>query len=179
MLFEVGKTYRRHQIHCKLGGEIKSYLPQSRGRIVCGCFQHTLDPKAPYEILVGDAPTLKQKAEMLCQQGGAIPVFIKQQKGRWEYKGLFRVKKHSTDPKEIRRKQQESGREDITCVIYLELVSEAVISDPAEPLINTCRGKFSEECLILTKPSEVKNCLATDFIRGSQPDLIPVEVRAL
>ena len=125
MLFEAGKTYRRHQIHSVLGGELKTYLPQCQGRIVCGCFQHTQDPGAPHEILVGDSPQVKQKAELLCKQGDPIPVFIKKQKGRWEYQGLFRVKRHSAEPEEIRRKQQESGREYVTSVLYLELVAGA------------------------------------------------------
>lgn len=120
MLFEVGKTYRRYQIHLALGGELQTYLPQHRGKIVCGCFKPNLDPRAPYEILVENAPKVKEKAQILCKQGGTIPVFLKRQKGRWEYKGMFRVRKHSIDPEEIRRKQQESGRNYIAAVLYLE-----------------------------------------------------------
>ncbi|MEW5857739.1 MAG: hypothetical protein AB1861_10220 [Cyanobacteriota bacterium] len=120
MLFEVGKTYTRYQIHSALGGELQTYLPQRAGKIVCGCFKPTLDSKAPDEVLVEDSPKVKQKAEMLCQQGSAIPVFLKLHRARWKYMGMFRVKKHSVDLEEIRRKQQESGRKNIAAVLYLE-----------------------------------------------------------
>lgn len=120
MVFEVGKTYTRHQIHIVLGGEIQSYLPQRGGRIVCGCFKPSLDPEAPCEVMVGDAPKVKEKAERLSQQGGTIPVFLKIDSRRWEYRGHFRVKEYSTSPGEIRRKKQETGRDYLAAVLYFE-----------------------------------------------------------
>lgn len=128
MSFEVGKKYTRHQIHAVLGGELQTYLPQSNGRIVCGCFKPSLDPKAPDQVLIGDTPKVKQKAEVLCQQEGTIPVFLKLRRARWEYQGLFCVKKYSVDSEEIQQKQQESGRKGIVAVLYLECASSTLDS---------------------------------------------------
>ncbi len=74
---------RRHRIHAQrdhdcAGWETMSYMTQSDNRIVCGRFTEHINPKAPYEILVGDLPKVRRKAEALAAQGGTIPVFMKE-----------------------------------------------------------------------------------------------------
>lgn len=158
MLFEVGRIYTRHQIHVALGGELQTYLPQHGGKIVCGCFQPDLDPEAPHEILVADTPKVRQKAEMLCQQGGSIPVFLKVNRNRWEYRGLFQVKKLSLDPLEIIHKAQKLGRNYIAAVLYLECAS---MSDDIVPRIHPGRKKHGSSIPSLSNSYTMDQYLST------------------
>ena len=90
--FVVGREYTLNAITSALGGETMSYLPQSDNRIVCGRFKkEDMNPKAPYEILVGDLPKVRRKAEALAAQGGTIPVFLKEAPNRWRYHGPMQV----------------------------------------------------------------------------------------
>ena len=57
------------------------WLPQSRG----------MNPKAPYEIWVGDGPRIKMKAELLIAQKEPIPVFLKQRTNQWLYVGWWEL----------------------------------------------------------------------------------------
>ena len=77
MTFGVGESYTRAEISRALGGEMMTYLPQRDGRILCGCFvpAQGKNPNAPEEVLAGAGPVVERKAEMLCEQEGAIPVF--------------------------------------------------------------------------------------------------------
>ena len=73
----VGKRYTRAQIQQVYGGGIQTYLPNRDGRVTCGCFDTTLNPRAPEAILVGHGPDILRTARLLVRQGGAIPVFLK------------------------------------------------------------------------------------------------------
>src|SRR5438067_10959924 len=90
MQFKIGQPYRRDQIQTEYGGSIQSYLPHKDGRVVCGCFDLKMNPNAPGEILVGDAPDVIRSAELLIRQDEPIPVFIKEAKNRWIYQGHYR-----------------------------------------------------------------------------------------
>ena len=122
MIFKIGESYTRDKIHEAFGGEKETYLPQSGKKIVCGCFSLEANPQAPNEILVGNAPKVIEKAEILIGQIEPIPVFIKRASNNWEYKGIYRFRKHSKDKKIIHEKERSSGREDLVMIIYLEKV---------------------------------------------------------
>jgi hypothetical protein len=119
--FVVGACYSRQDIHNAIGGELVTYLPQHDGRIMAGCFTPKLDPGAPEEVLVGNAPNVIAKAHLLAQQGGTIPVFLKRAKGAWEYVGRYRVARPpSSDPALLRQKEQQAQRSDLVMILYLE-----------------------------------------------------------
>ncbi len=122
MEFKLGKSYTRDEIHNALGGEKETYLPQVNKKIVCGCFSRESNPKAPEEILVGNAPKVVEKAEILIGQTESIPVFLKRSINNWEYVGVYRFKDHSTNKDLILKKERESGREYIAMILYLEEV---------------------------------------------------------
>jgi hypothetical protein len=115
-----GTIYSRHEIYDILGGgELETYLPQKNNRILCACLNPLLQPGAPSDILVGAAPRVEEKAAMLCQQGGAIPVFLKRAPNRWEYVGKFRVGRWTKEANAIRIKAREAGRTGIVMLISL------------------------------------------------------------
>jgi 5-methylcytosine-specific restriction protein A len=126
MPFVVGETYTRNRIHAELGGETVTFLPQKGGRIVCGCFSTEPNPEAPYVILVGGAEddevanAILRKANILLEQGGFIPVFLKHGPNAWAFDGHYRVQGHTRDPEVIRSKQAAAERDDVVLVIYLE-----------------------------------------------------------
>src|SRR5262245_60288426 len=118
--FELGHTYTRRAIHEAVGGEVQSYLPRHRGRVVCGCFTQTLNPPAPDIVLVGNAPNVIKSAKQFAGQSEAVPVFLKQKSNAWEYVGNFVVDRYSEDPAEIAPLAKKANRPDAMGVLFLK-----------------------------------------------------------
>ena len=114
MNFKKGHEYSLAEISSVLGGETQSYLPQRGGKIVCGRFIRKMNPGAPHTVLAGDLPKVRRKAELMAQQKGPIPVFIKVQSARpvWRYHGLMRCVSFDTDPALCEKMAQQAGRTD-------------------------------------------------------------------
>lgn len=131
MKYQVGNRYSRDQIQRTLGGEIQSYLPQYDGRIVAGCFTRKMNPDAPIEIQVGNAPKVVGKAELFSKQNDSrIPVFLK---GRrvgdtdkvWEYQGHYEFLELIDDKNVIAQAERKSGRyNEIAYILRLRRVSD-------------------------------------------------------
>lgn len=121
MAFTLGNTYTRDDINAQLGGEKETYLPQKNGKIVCGCFNPDLNPQAPYIIFVGIGEKIEEKAQILSKQQDCIPVFVKQESSKWEYKGNFKCIRYSIEKSEIDcvGAKKISNREDITAIVYM------------------------------------------------------------
>ena len=116
-----GKSYNRVTIAKPVGGgNLQSYLPTVDGRVVCGCFRTDMNPNAPDVILPGDGPIIRGAAEVLCAQGGTIPVFLKDAHARWRYMGRYEVERFSSDEKDVAA--HRGGRTDVTRVIWLRRV---------------------------------------------------------
>jgi hypothetical protein len=120
--FAVGRSYSRKQISEALGGSEVEYLPTHNGRIVCGCFTLEHNPGAPDVIVPGTGKIVEREAELFCQQGDAVPIFVKRRVNEWEYMGDYRVKRYSSDPQEIAANHQGSitPLHEVTRVIFLE-----------------------------------------------------------
>lgn len=114
MDFKKGQEYSLNEISSVLGGETQSYLPQRGGKIVCGRFSRKMNPDAPKTILAGDLPQVRRKAELIAEQQGPIPVFIKVLSARpvWRYHGLMRCVSFDTDPALCEKLAQEAERTD-------------------------------------------------------------------
>jgi hypothetical protein len=114
MDFKKGQEYSLDKISSVLGGETQSYLPQRGGKIVCGRFSQKMNPDAPKTILAGDLPQVRRKAELMAEQKGPIPVFIKVLSARpvWRYHGLMRCVSFDTDPTLCEKLAQEAERTD-------------------------------------------------------------------
>jgi hypothetical protein len=111
--FVVGREYTLSTITIALGGETMSYLPQFENRIVCGRFKvKDMNPNAPYEILVGDLPKVRRKAELLAAQGGVIPVFLKEAPNRWRFHGSMHAVGFVTDPNVVQATSGVDKRKD-------------------------------------------------------------------
>jgi len=123
MQLHVGKRYTRQQIRDLVGGgDLQSYLPHAGGRILCGCFDPTLNKRAPAEIDFGDAPDVIRYAKLAEAQHAEIPVFLKRSINKWEYVGDFRVIRVSTDTRDMERARRR--RPDAIGIIFLTEITE-------------------------------------------------------
>lgn len=109
--FKRGAVYSLDSIASVVGGERQSYLPQKEGTIVCGRFTRDMNPKAPYEVLVGDLPRVAAKARLLVEQGGTIPVFVKEAPNEWRFHGLMAPARFLTDRRTVEARARAAGRE--------------------------------------------------------------------
>jgi hypothetical protein len=78
-----------------------------------------MNPRAPYEVLVGDPPGVLRKAELLVEQDGVIPVFIKAAINRWRYHGPMEVVGFNRNPRVVRARAKEADREDVVGILLL------------------------------------------------------------
>jgi hypothetical protein len=107
--------YTRTEIQALVdGGELQSYLPQKDKVILAGCFAiDNMNPRAPTEVQVGNAPKVAAKAVLLSRQPETcFPVFLKQNRNDRTYKfaGYFRFMSLTNDPRLITKAEEESGR---------------------------------------------------------------------
>jgi len=90
LLFILGKTYTRGQIHAALGGSTQACIPTRNGLVVCVCVTPELNPRAPRELLCGVGPIMAKTGAMLAASSHKVPFFIKRRVNQWEYMGLYR-----------------------------------------------------------------------------------------
>lgn len=109
--FQKGVEYTLDEVRAVLGGDPMSYLPQAGGRIVYGKFTTKMNPSSPYEVLVGDPPQVQRKAELLAQQRGVLPVFMKEGPNRWRFHGPMEFVDYAKDPSFVEAKARAAGRE--------------------------------------------------------------------
>jgi hypothetical protein len=119
--FKRGALYSLDDIAAVVGGERQSYLPQRGGAVVCGRFTRDMNPKAPYEVLVGDLPRVAAKARLLVEQGGTIPVFVKEAPNEWRFHGLMSPARFVTERRTVEARAGAAGREGpVAGVLVLE-----------------------------------------------------------
>lgn len=90
-MFTLGREYTRGEISAQLGGSTVSCLPTIDGIIVAACLSKTFSPQAPAVVLCGRGVRTGPVSALFSRQRGAIPVFIKNASGRWQYQGRFVV----------------------------------------------------------------------------------------
>src|SRR4051812_27919048 len=101
--FVLGKLYTRPQITEILGGgEHRPYLISQNGEITAGCFDPSMNRRAPIEVDVGSKPKVVRRALMLGKAKSTIPIFLKRNTHEWEYSGMHRCLRFSQDLRDIR-----------------------------------------------------------------------------
>jgi len=96
----IGKAYAWRQVTKHFHGE-QTFLAKRDGRIVCATLVAAENPEAPEVMIVGTKPRNMQRAEEFCEQGGAIPVFLKHAPNEWEFRGFFEFESFTTDPRRL------------------------------------------------------------------------------
>ena len=125
-MLTTGRDYTRDEIHAYLGGSKQSYLPSKDGEVVAACLTKKLNPQAPEVILCGVGKLIIQAGEALAKQRTSIPVFIKREVNRWEYRGHYRVARSLISGSDFDHYVSGSGRpsSDVSRVIVLEAVED-------------------------------------------------------
>lgn len=124
--FVKGQEYTLDAIRAVVGGETMSYLPQRGSRIVCGRFTTEMNPEAPERVLVGNPPKVQRKAQLLSQQGGVLPVFMKVGPARWRFHGPMEFVEYVTDMRIVGLKAASAGRAgEVVGMLVFRPVSEA------------------------------------------------------
>jgi len=90
-VFTLGNEYTRHEIHAHLGGSMVSCLPTRNGAIVAACLSKKFSPRAPEIVLCGRGVRTSPVSELFASQQVQIPVFLKSESNRWQYRGHFLV----------------------------------------------------------------------------------------
>jgi hypothetical protein len=122
-MFRVGQEYTRNEIYDRVGGSKQSYLPTKDGVVVAACLTKDLNPLAPNVILCGRGKVIALTGERLARQTEPIPVFVKRDVNRWEFKGHYRPKASFTSGVEFEHLIAGAGRDDVTRAVVLEPAS--------------------------------------------------------
>ena len=112
-----GQVLTRRGIAVLFGGNARAFLPRTiTGEIVAGCFDPEMNPRAPYEALVHNAPNAILAAKRLleqCDSSGihhsafrihhspGIPIFLRRAPNIWEFVGRHRAVRYTEDPGEV------------------------------------------------------------------------------
>ena len=121
-----GKTYKWDEILNGLNSVAGPvfYLLHEKGTelVTAVCLRIDTDPRAPYEVLVGDGPFIRDWGDKFYKQQSALPVFVEELDGNRYYRGRFKPARQSIDPNEIHLRGQQANRKDIYKIIFLEEV---------------------------------------------------------
>jgi len=96
----IGTFHSWHDVQNKWGGN-QTFLAKRDGRIICATLDRAKNPDAPLIMVVGHKPKNTERGEEFCQQGGPIPLFIKEDIDRWCYYGRFEVARFTDDRAEV------------------------------------------------------------------------------
>lgn len=122
--FELNGDYTRAEIHARLGGSRVSCLPTVDGEIVAACLLTTFSPCAPAVVLCGRGARTSGVSRRFAQHAGALPVFLKLEASRWQYRGRFVVDRAFDSGRPFERAIEGSGRS-IASVSYVVLLKPA------------------------------------------------------
>jgi len=103
-----------------LGGSIQDYLPTVKTKIVAGCFVPELNPRAPEQVYSGAGPRIVAKAQQAAVYKLRLPIFMKRDNKAYEFVGHYSAVRFTQNETELERATAETGRTDITGVLYFE-----------------------------------------------------------
>lgn len=119
---QIGKHFTNEAICNFHRCEQVPYLRKVGGRIVCGCFNLTLNPNAPCKILVENTRKRVARANEIVQQKTAIPCYSKISTDVWRYEGLFLPISYITEKSLVLPLSEKAGRENVAGLLTFEQV---------------------------------------------------------
>ncbi len=89
---KLGSYYHSKEVR-KLGGGEEMFFPYKGEVVYCGRFNLSLNPDAPWRVLIGKKPLNKKSAELFQSQNRYIPVFLnygdRKDALNWQYVGSY------------------------------------------------------------------------------------------
>jgi hypothetical protein len=93
-------------------------------KVAAACLRIDKNPRAPYEIIPKNGPFIVPWADTFCAQAEPVPVFVQELDGQWYYRGRFKVVGQSSDPNEIRLREQQANRSNVYKILFLQEIPE-------------------------------------------------------
>lgn len=120
----VGRLYSCAEQNKMHGGDTRSTLPDSNGRVTLIRFRRDKNPNGPLIIdhgggSSGPASAVHRRVGMLRRQGRSLPIYRYAKDSDWEYLGRYRVLKIADGGPEAEERRRITGRP-IRYVIRLE-----------------------------------------------------------
>jgi hypothetical protein len=110
----VGQLYSCAQQSRMHGGDLRSTLPDSEGRVTLIRFRLDRNPDGPHIIDHGPPNSLgsrtPERVEMLRRQSEPLPVYRYTWGGAWEYLGRYRVQNITNGGREAAERSKIRGR---------------------------------------------------------------------
>jgi hypothetical protein len=98
IMFVIGKDYSREDIHATCGGNKQAFLPTHHGKVVAACLKPDRNPRGPEVVLCSTRAASRAAGRTFARQGGAVPVFMREDSNRWRYVGRYEVAESLTTP---------------------------------------------------------------------------------
>jgi len=93
-------------------------------KVAAACLRIDKNPRAPYEIIPKNGQFIAPWADTFCAQSESVPVFVQELDGKWYYRGCFKVSGQSSNPNEIRLREQQANRTNVYKILFLEEAAE-------------------------------------------------------
>jgi hypothetical protein len=119
-----GKKYKTNDEICaEHGGNPNAFAPIKNGRVPCLRVTLKKNPDAPHVLLVSsEKPKVCEAGRILANQGGSIPLYLKEDTNRWLDLGKFEIERSSQEAAEIEYWQARAGRTDVGLVLFMRTV---------------------------------------------------------
>ncbi len=105
----VGQTYSCREQSKMHGGNFQKALPESGGEVTLIRFRSNINPNGPDIIEHGDQERIRERMDMLRNQGGPLPVYKRVDDARWEYLGRYRVQDVTDDARATAERKAVCG----------------------------------------------------------------------
>lgn len=128
MNFNKNETYEWNEILAGLNavsGPVY-YVLHYKGtdKVAAACLRIDKNPRAPYEIIPKNGKFIAPWADTFSLQSEPVPVFVQELDGKWYYRGRFKVVGQSSDPNEIRLREQQANRTNVYKILFLQEAPE-------------------------------------------------------
>lgn len=107
------------ELAAKLAGG-DSYIRTKHGVVRGLAVKPTMNPEAPEVIVVGIGPRVVANAELLAEQMGPVPVYLKQETNAWKFLGRYRVRRFARDTETIERHRGHRSPDKVTGILFLD-----------------------------------------------------------
>ena len=113
----IGNLYSPKEQSDMHGGNLQQCAPMKEGRVLLLRLRPDHNPDAPYIVDWG-LPN-DERVQLIADQGGTLPVYVRRRANGWEYMGQFRVAHVATEATTRREREVKAGHI-VSYAIHLE-----------------------------------------------------------
>jgi len=86
---KIHQVFDRQTISARLGGGVVAFAPNKNGVVTALCLDPQRNPGAPLVILPASGAQRSRMIDLIQASDYPIPIFIRLESRRWEYRGTF------------------------------------------------------------------------------------------